>query len=105
MVKSKGKESYVAIADAVYLKAEGNFTTIMKSDGTTALHHLPLGKIMEDPPQDFVRVHRSYAVNRAYIAALRSAPGSKYWLEMKDADDVPVSRYRVAELRALLTRQ
>jgi len=102
VVKSKGREIFVSPEDAVYLKAEGNFTTIMKADGSSLLHQLPLGKILLEPPPGFVRVHRSYAVNKAYIRALRSAPGSKYWLEMNGADDVPVSRYRVAEVRGIL---
>lgn len=103
VVKSKGKEIYIDAEDAIYLKAEGNFTGIVRADGTSVLHQLPLGKLMLQPPPGFVRVHRSYAVNRAYIKALRSAPGSKYWLELNGADDIPVSRYRVAELRAILT--
>ena len=102
VVKSAGKEIFVAIEDAMYLKAEGNFTEIMKSDGKTLLHQLPIGKLMLEPPPGFVRVHRSYAVNRAFIKALRSAPGSKYWLDLEGGDEIPVSRYRVAEVRAIL---
>lgn len=102
VVKSKGKEIYVPARDAVYLKAEGNFTTIMKADGSSLLHQLPLGKILNEPPPGFIRVHRSYAVNKTYIKTLRSAPGSKYWLELNGAEDVPVSRYRVAEVRGVL---
>jgi len=102
IVRSRGKETYIDAGDVICLKAEGNFTAIRKANGTSVLHHLALGKIMDQPPPGFIRIHRSYAVNRAYILALRSAPGSKYWLEIKGAEDIPVSRYRVAEIRAIL---
>ena len=105
VVKSKGKEIFVEPGEVVYLKAEGNFTGIMKADGKSLLHQLPLGKLMLEPPPGFIRVHRSYAVNRSRIKALRSAPGSKYWLELDGADDIPISRYRVAEIRAVLKEE
>ena len=103
MIKSRGKEIYVAARDIIYLKAEGNFTELLKTDGSVLLHHLPMGKIMGRPPEGFIRVHRSYVVNRAHVTALRSAEGSKYWLELKGAENIPVSRYRVAEIRSLLS--
>jgi hypothetical protein len=103
LIKSKGKEIYVAAKDAIYLKAEGNFTEVLKADGTTLLHQLPIGKIMDSPPDGYIRVHRSYAVNKDYIKSLRSAEGSKYWLELNGAGNIPVSRFRVAEIRSLLS--
>jgi hypothetical protein len=103
MVKSSGKETPVAAVDVVYLKAEGNFTEIHTADGRTLLHQLPIGKLMDDPPDGHIRVHRSYAVNTAKIKSLRSAAGSKYWLELEGAEDVPVSRFRVADIRNLLS--
>ena len=84
-------------------KAEGNFTEVHTADGRTFLHQLPMGKIMEDPPHGHIRVHRSYAVNTARIKTLRSAAGSKYWLELDNAEDIPVSRFRVADIRNLLS--
>ena len=103
MIKSSGKETRVAAVDVVYLKAEGNFTEVHTADGRTFLHQLPMGKIMEDPPHGHIRVHRSYAVNTARIKTLRSAAGSKYWLELDNAEDIPVSRFRVADIRNLLS--
>lgn len=103
MIKSSGKETFVAAKDVIYLKAEGNFTEIHTADGRTFLHQLPIGKLMEDPPNRHIRVHRSYAVNRTGIKALRSAEGSKYWLELNNAEKIPVSRFRVADIRNLLS--
>ena len=68
------------------------------------LHHLRLGEIMDNPPLGFIRVHRSYAVNKSRIKALRAAEGSKYWIELDGADDIPVSRYRVAEIREAMKK-
>lgn len=98
-VKDKGRETIIGAESVVVLHAEGNFTKLIKSDGSILLHQSRLGHIMDNPPPSFLRVHRSFAVNTRYVKALRSAEGSKYWLEMEGAEDVPVSRYRVAEIR------
>ncbi|MCW8998264.1 MAG: LytTR family transcriptional regulator DNA-binding domain-containing protein, partial [Kangiellaceae bacterium] len=62
-----------------------------------------LGAIMKTNPVNFVRVHKSFAVNLKEVETLRSAEGSKYWLEMTNKETIPASRYRVAELRGLLS--
>jgi len=51
---------------------------------------------------NFVRVHKSYAVNIDAVKNLKSATGSKYWLELQNEQKIPVSRYRVVEIRGLL---
>ena len=101
-VKSSGKEQLIKVSDVYALKSEGNFTAILMNDGSSALHQDGLGKVMQSDPEGFTRVHRSYAVNTKQAKTLRSAEGSKYWLEMENGEDIPVSRYRVAELRGLL---
>ena len=54
---------YVAIADIVYLKAIGNYTTIYLTNATTITSSKPL-KYFENslPHQLFVRIHHSYII-------------------------------------------
>lgn len=101
-LKSPGGDKSIPVADCVALKGEGNYTTLMLKDGQTELHQDGIGAIMESMPIGFVRVHKSYAVNMTLATHLRSATGSKYWLEMSNNEKIPVSRYRVAEVRSYL---
>ncbi|MCW9018008.1 MAG: LytTR family transcriptional regulator DNA-binding domain-containing protein, partial [Kangiellaceae bacterium] len=102
-IRSAGEEKTIAVADCYALKGEGNFTSVMLLDGDSVLHQDGLGAIMKTNPVNFVRVHKSFAVNLKEVETLRSAEGSKYWLEMTNKETIPASRYRVAELRGLLS--
>ena len=101
-VRSAGEEKKILVTDCYALKGEGNFTSMMLLNGQAVLHQDGLGAIMKTNPINFVRVHKSFAVNLSAIVKLRAAAGSKYWLETANKETIPVSRYRVAELRGLL---
>lgn len=103
-IRAAGEEKMIRVADCYALKGEGNFTSIMLLDGSSILHQDGLGAIMKTNPVDFTRVHKSFAVNLNAVATLKSAEGSKYWLEMTNKEVIPVSRYRVTELRGLIKR-
>ncbi|MBO9488907.1 response regulator transcription factor [Endozoicomonas sp. G2_1] len=103
-IKDAGQEKVIRVSECYALKGEGNYTLVMLLDGSTYLHQNGLGAIMNTGPANFVRVHKSFAVNLNVVRTLKSAPGSKYWLEMTNQEKIPVSRYRVAELRGLLKR-
>ena len=105
VIRESGEENKIPVSDCIALKGEGNYTALKMADGKSLLHQDGLGAIMNTNPQGFIRVHKSYAVNLNAIDKLRSATGSKYWLEMNDEQTVPVSRYRVAELRGLLEKR
>ena len=102
VIRAPGEEKIIPVADCFALKGEGNYTSLMLSDGSSVLHQDGLGAIMNTHPVDFVRVHKSYAVNINAVKKLKSASGSKYWLELNNNETIPVSRYRVVELRGLL---
>jgi hypothetical protein len=101
-VLSNGKEHQVAVSDCYALKAEGNYTAVHLQSGESTLHQGGIGAMLETGPSDFLRIHKSYAVNINAISTLKSSTGSKYWVTMKNGQRIPVSRYRVAELRSRL---
>lgn len=78
-------------SDIVFLKAEGNYTEVHTRNGK----HLTSNtlKLVEDllPPVSFVRVHRSYVVNVAFIKSYdRHRQQSHITLESNQT--IPVSR-------------
>jgi DNA-binding LytR/AlgR family response regulator len=101
-VKLAGRQVRIATEDVVYLHAEGNFCELHSNDGKMHLHQDRLGQIMRTPPPGFVRVQRSYAINTRYLSSLQSLEGSRYRAILSTGDEVPVSRYLVAELRELM---
>ncbi|WP_196140834.1 LytTR family DNA-binding domain-containing protein [Aliikangiella sp. G2MR2-5] len=102
IIRSGGEEKKIPVSDCYALKGEGNFTAVLLLDGQSVLHQDGLGTIMKTEPRNFIRIHKSYAVNLGAVVSLKSAEGSKYWLQMSNNETIPVSRYRVAELRGLL---
>jgi len=101
-VKLAGRQIRVAISDVVYLRADGNFCELVCLDGSRYLHQSRLGQIMQSPPEGFVRIQRSHAINTRYLESLQSYEGSRYTAKLTTSDELPVSRYRIAELRSLM---
>ena len=101
-VKLAVRQIRINTADVVYLRADGNYCELVCQGGERYLHQHRLGQIMRAPPAGFVRIQRSHAVNTRYLESLQSFEGSRYELRLTTADKLPVSRYRVAELRELI---
>ncbi|GEA09922.1 LytTR family DNA-binding domain-containing protein [Alteromonas sp. KUL49] len=102
VIRTASGETSISVDQCFALKGEGNYTAVLLANGESLLHQDGLGAIMDSQPIGFVRVHKSYAVNLGAVVKLKSATGSKYWLEMQNGETIPVSRYRVAELRGQL---
>lgn len=100
--KNQGQIERVPVKSVVYVQAAGNYAELICDNGRRILHHKRLGEIMSDPPEGFLRIHKSYAVNSAWVRKLNSFPGSRYSIHLLDGTEIPVSRYRVAEMRTAL---
>lgn len=100
-----GRTLYVEIAAISFLKAAGNYTEIHLRSGAQHLDNRNLGSMLDALPDDrFFRLHRSHAVNLDEAEALTASAGSRYRLQLKSGQSLPVSRSQVAELRARLAR-
>jgi len=101
-VKLAGRQLRIPATDVVYLRADGNYCELVCQDDKRHLHQQRLGQIMRSPPAGFVRIQRSHAVNTRYLESLQAFEGSRYEIRLTTGDTLPVSRYRVAELRELI---
>lgn len=52
--------------------------------------------------QGFFRAHRGYLVNLAQVREIATWTRSSFSLRLKDGDEIPLSKHRVAELKELL---
>lgn len=99
--KHLGKIELLAVTEIDYLSAAGHYSEITTKQNQTVLHDKNLDKLMALLPEDFVRIHRSYAVPMSNIKAFRTELGSRYWVELKNGNELPVGRTRYKELKAL----
>jgi len=70
--------------DLVYLKAEDKYVRIFLKNGETKLSERSLGKLEEQLPDSFIRIHRSYIVNRKFILEIQKYFKGNLILTMND---------------------
>jgi diguanylate cyclase len=96
----QGRRIYVAVERLRAVHANGHYTTLADEEGE-ALCLLSIGTVETKlDPQRFLRVHRSHLVALDAVTAIeRTGDGGLAWLAGAAAP-VPVSRSRLAALRA-----
>jgi DNA-binding LytR/AlgR family response regulator len=91
-VKTKGAIQLIPIDDVVYIKASGNYSELYTNDGSCYLHDKNLEKLVQLLPDYFIRIHRSYVVDKNQIVKILKHGGGKYSLQLQHALDIPLSR-------------
>jgi DNA-binding LytR/AlgR family response regulator len=90
-------------ADAVYLQADGHYTTVHTADGAFFCG-LPLSELeVRLDARSFVRTHRGYIVNLRHARAVERQDGrAAFVMAAPGAPRVPVSRNRADALKKRL---
>lgn len=100
LVKKLDKEFLLAVSAIEYLEACGNYVNL-HSQGRIYPLRTTLAQLIERlGAQGFGRVHRSFAVNHAYVAELSYAPSGDGEIRLKSGVSVPLSRRYKDEFRA-----
>jgi hypothetical protein len=92
----------VAEADILYARAADDYCEAVLKDGRTLLVTTTLGRLLERLPDRFVRVHKSYAVNRVHVASRAPRPGGGRMLNLSDGSSVPVGRSYGAAIGSII---
>ncbi|MBP2300233.1 LytTR family DNA-binding domain-containing protein [Azospirillum picis] len=89
--------------DAVYLQADGHYTTVHTADGAYFCG-LPLSELeVRLDPRSFVRTHRGYIVNLRHARAVERRDGrAVFIMDAPGNPRVPVSRNRAEALKKRL---
>jgi hypothetical protein len=82
----------VAEGDILYVKAADDYSEVALIDGRTVLVTMTLARLLDALPRDFVRIHKSFAVNRAHVASFSPRPGGGRLLRLDDGSSIPVGR-------------
>lgn len=91
-VKTKGVISLISIKDITFIKASGNYSEIYTINKDYALHDKNLEKLIKILPDSFIKVHRSYIIEKSKISKVIKHGGGKYSVELTSDDLVPLSR-------------
>jgi len=103
-VKKHRKIEMININDINYIQAAGHYSELHLLNGKKELHNKSLDKLMMLLPDNFERIHRSYAVSMDRVDQIKRYPGSKYELVLKDSTVIPCSRIKFKELILRLNR-
>ena len=103
-VELGGVTRYVRRSDVVYVEAQRDYVRLCTRTGGH-LVRVPLASLEERwAPLGFLRVHRRYLVNAAYVEALRTSAGMVS-VDLGAEQSVPVSRRFSAAVRASLVQR
>ncbi|WP_108811110.1 LytTR family transcriptional regulator DNA-binding domain-containing protein [Sphingorhabdus sp. Alg231-15] len=101
-VKSAGRMERISAVQIKYCKGASGYTEIVLIDGREILHTATLSEMEELLPTIFIRVHRSYLVNTAFVQTLiRDVTGTGR-LTLVDGSQLSVSRRTMPAVRKAL---
>ncbi len=92
------RRTYLLVpADIMYLESMGNYVTYVLADGEKLVAHGSIKAALEDLPENFLRVHRSYVVNKDHVTAFsgdKVQVGAADLPRGKDIDDAMLTSLR-----------
>ncbi len=95
-IKSDGKIYQVPFKNCLYGEAQGNYTKVVTTDKTILTKMTFAEFIAMFPPAQFIRVHRSFLINKAMISHIE---GNRIFIQSKE---IPIAgNYKAAFLKSL----
>lgn len=91
----------VAVRDVSWFEADGDYV-VAHAGRTRHLMHVALNRLEARlDARQFARVHRAHIVNLEHVTRFRSLPQGRLVAELEDGTNVPVSRAKAKEVRAI----
>ncbi|MDX9750861.1 MAG: LytTR family DNA-binding domain-containing protein [Flavobacteriales bacterium] len=88
IIKDKGREFKVAVDDLVYLRSEGNYLMLQTKD-RHHLYRMTMNAVeAELDPARFLRIHRSYMVNKAHVRNARYNGNNEFVFTMGNGERI-----------------
>lgn len=102
-VKKRSGTQLISIKNVLYIKGSGMYSELNLTTQEKELHDKSLEKLSQLLPKTFVRIHKSYLVKISEIKELITQSGSKYSVELKNGEILPVGRTRYKELKVMFS--
>lgn len=104
LIKDRGRESIVELDDVMYMEANGNYINFC-TDKITQLYRTTMNMIaVELDPQDFIRIHRSFIINKRYIDQCQYLNNNEYEFRLKNGTKLISGRSFKEDIVAYLSR-
>lgn len=102
VVKDAGKIRIVQVQQVKYLEAADDYVKIQATEGSFLKKQTM--QYFEDrlPAKDFIRTHRSYLVNAAFITRIDLYEKETYTVILKTGENLPVSKSGYKKLKDIL---
>ena len=92
VVKTGTQAHRVAEGDVLYVQAADDYCEVVLASGRRLLVTMSLTRFLATMSPQFVRVHKSYGVNRAHVTGAKAKPGGGRNLVLSDQGTVPIGR-------------
>ncbi|GGG12488.1 DNA-binding response regulator [Dokdonia pacifica] len=99
-VKKRHKVQLLPVKDLLYIKGAGTYTELFLVDGRKELHDKSLEKLEQLLAPSFERIHKSYVVKMSEIKEIIVESGSKYMVELKNGEHIPIGRTKYKDIKA-----
>ena len=96
------KSEWISCENICFVKGARDYVEISLLDRRNVLHNETLTLMEEKLPATFLRIHRSYIVNKQLIQSLEKLPSGGGNLILSSGDTVPVSRRIMPKIRKQL---
>jgi DNA-binding LytR/AlgR family response regulator len=103
-VRKHGGIVLVPIAELHYVKGAGPYAELVLRDGRSELHATSLEALHRVLPPEFERTHRSYLVRISDVARVHVHEGTRYDLELRTGERLPIGRSRYRTILARLRK-
>lgn len=91
-IRDKGREHKVNASDILYLRAEGNYLCLQLKD-RHFLYRMTMNSVESElDPARFLRIHRSYIVNRAHVRNARYSGNNEFIFSMANNERIVSGR-------------
>ncbi|MBB6329705.1 DNA-binding LytR/AlgR family response regulator [Chryseobacterium sediminis] len=98
-VKKSGQIRLISISEIIYIKGAGIYTELHLKNGKQELHDKSLELLQQLLPDGFERIHKSYLVNLQEAEKILINPGSRYGLQIKNGEILPIGRSKYKEIK------
>lgn len=101
-VNGAGSTAFVQAAAITHCKGAGDYVELHLENGRPVLHHGALADLEAELPAAFLRVHRSFIVNTAFVKTLTRESTGVGALTLSNGVEVPVSRRIMPRVKSAL---
>ena len=102
LIRDRDQVHVVAVESVECIEAQGDYLAVL-AEGRTLLKAQRISEMEEQlDPKSFLRVHRSFIINLAFLQGLERQGTERYFARLRSGKRVPISRSGYERLRKMV---